>query len=617
MSALPFGRSLEDLWLDAKKDKLHPAERVLLDCAARGQMCELGKERPEAPKDDKLIRAELLRFIALGGGGENPLHERGVGLKGAYISCASGQLDFNGSLLPENLALHDCLIDGEVVLHDTRAETISLAGCKVGGLIGDRLETRGSLFLRDGFVSEETIRLLGAKIGGDFDCRNGRFLCPDTSLAINRMTVDAAVFLNESFVAMGKVSMEDCKIGAGLNCRAGSFNANDQSLSLKFSTIDGNVDFGVHKDKDSEDRRAHCSFAGGVSLQSTKIEGDLIFTETRFNGTGNINLRNARIAGQLYWRQMSRAENEDVEGDAGSNSPASTPGNTISELNLAGATCLTLNMDWESWTVPERVRLDHFTYEGFSELPSDWNAKRWKAWLERQPDHHLTSRFRPHPYQQLAKVLDGSGYEEEARVIRIERREKQRLFARFHEPRPDDLWGRSLRGLANFWRWVQKIFIGHGYRPGVAVIWLLGLVAAGWGVYGYAGRAGIMTPTHPLIFKEAIWQGDPASTPAGRIPQACRENWVYPAHGISGVCAASVASEYSTFNALVYSLDTAIPVVNFRMEDDWAPRVVNWKTGLHDWPGWWVRIWEWVQIGLGWAFSLLFVSAIGGVIRRD
>lgn len=401
--------------------------------------------------------------------------------------------------------------------------------------------------------------------------------------------------------------MEECRIGAGLNCRGGSFNAADQSLSLKFSAINGNADFGPSKGKESDEQRSSCSFEGGVSLQSAKVEGDVIFTETRFNATGNVNLRNARIEGQLYWRQISGARDDQTDQDVEDGNTAAEQSHTISELNLAGATCLTLNMDWDSWQVPDRVRLDHFTYNGFSELPSDWNAKRWKDWLERQPDHHLTSRFRPHPYQQLAMVLDGSGYEEEARVIRIERREKQRLFARLHEPRPDGLWARAMRSLANFWRWIQKIFIGHGYRPGVAVIWLLGLIFVGGGVYQFAARDGIMAPTHPLIFKEAK---------NGFIPQGCAENWVYYPRELRSQCLKAIPSEYSEFQALVYSFDVAIPVVNFRMEDDWSPRVVT-TSGDRYWPGWWVRSWEWFQIGAGWALSLLFVSAIGGVIRRD
>jgi len=666
--ALPHGRQLEELWLDGRKNKLYPAERKLLDCAARGEICELGNERPLSATADNRVRGAFLRFLALGGDASNPLHEAGLRLTGAYVECADDVLDFQGAILPENLALEKCVIAGTIELRDALADTLVFNGLLVAGIDADRLETSGSVFLRDGFEASGLVHFRGAKIGGSLDCRDGRFLdddvalgCDsievtgnvflndgfsatgsavffgariggdlicrnghfhnaDTSLATNRMTVDGGVFLDAGFAAEGKVSLEQCKVGTGLTCRGGLFNAADQSLSLKFSTINGNADFGVHKNKESEEQRTPCRFLGGVSLQSTKIEGDLIFTETQFNGTGNINLRNARIAGQLFWRQISKTDPVKTEPEAAGpdqDMEAEKKVSSVAELNLAGATCLTLNMDWDSWTMPDRVRLDRFIYQGFSELPADWNAKRWKAWLERQPGHHLTSRFRPHPYQQLATVLESSGYEEEARVIRIERREKQRLFATYHEPRPDDLFGRTMRSLGNFWRWVQKVVIGHGYRPGLAVIWLLGLVLVGWGVYGYAALAGIMTPTHPLIFKEAVWQGDVDKVPPGKVPLGCRENWVYPPNSIEGVCAASIASEYSSFNALVYSLDTAIPVVNFRMEDDWAPRVVDWQTGRHDWAGWLVRCWEWIQIGLGWVFSLLFVSAIGGVVRRD
>ena len=62
-----FGRRLSDLWLDGEEGKLHPSEWKLLDCAARGKVCVLGDKRPSYPNESNRVRAELLRFVALGG----------------------------------------------------------------------------------------------------------------------------------------------------------------------------------------------------------------------------------------------------------------------------------------------------------------------------------------------------------------------------------------------------------------------------------------------------------------------------------------------------------------------------------------------------------------------
>jgi len=612
-----WGRTIDDLWIDGKRDNLHPAEVLLLERAARGQECQIGSEQPDRKTPENTIRGEFLRFIALGGDANHPVHEQGIVLRAAWIA---GKLNLAGCNLSENITLVDCNFDGEISLMDASAETIVMSGCTVKSLFAPRMELSGSFALGwDSKISGQ-VSLNNSKIAGNLDLRGAVFLGETNEVAANGIRVDGHVYLEEGFIAQGKVTIENAFIGTGISCRGAQFQSTDRALSLKSTTIDGNVDFGVWKNKDFSDGRLACCFRGAVSLQRAQINGDLVFTETRFERSCSVNLRNATIKGQLYWRQIKQSDDaqgtDDKKESTANASDTNTP--SSSELNLAGASCLTLNMDWDSWNLPGQIRLDHFTYSGFSELPAAWNADRWIKWLERQPGHHLNKRFRPHPYQQLAKVLDAAGFEEEGTKIRIERRERQRLFARDYEPVSSGVWPWTLRRLNNFWRWLQKIFVGHGYRPGTAVIWLLCLIGAGTLVYDQAARQGIMTPTHPLIFKEATWTGPLDEVPTGKIPAGCRQNWVHPKpDDLAAACEKSVPSEYSTFSPFVYSLDTAIPVVNFRMESDWSPRVVNWETGKHDPAGWWVRTWEWFQIGVGWGLSLLFVSAIGGIIRRD
>ena len=196
------------------------------------------------------------------------------------------------------------------------------------------------------------------------------------------------------------------------------------------------------------------------------------------------------------------------------------------------------------------------------------------------------------------------GYEEEARDIRVEKQKLQTNFMMKHES-----FGFSLSTL---WHWLQIVFrlvfwgplVSYGYRPGNAVLWLFGFVVIGAFIYGQAAKQGIMAPTHPLIYKEA--------QAGGTIPAWCAENWVYfPDEN----CATAMPSEYSEFSSFIYALDVALPVVNLRMEDDWAPRVVH-TDGTPNRTGWWIRAFEWFLIAAGWILSLLFVSAVGSSIRR-
>ena len=99
-----------------------------------------------------------------------------------------------------------------------------------------------------------------------------------------------------------------------------------------------------------------------------------------------------------------------------------------------------------------------------------------------------------------------------------------------------------------------------------------------------------MTPTHPLIFKEAE---------GGFIPKACAENWVYFPKRYRGRLRGCHAVGIFRIPVLVYAADIALPIVNLRMETDWAPRVVD-TSGNRDRFGWWVRVFEWFSIVAGW-----------------
>jgi len=320
-----------------------------------------------------------------------------------------------------------------------------------------------------------------------------------------------------------------------------------------------------------------------------------------------LQLRNTKIGGTLIWRGIGFVDGE---------------------VDLSGTSCKTLNTGNTSWLrkrekYAERdgnarrenqekekqqneyhTKLDNFTYDGFSNLPDNCKSDYWIEWLKQQPEEHLGKKFKPRPWEQLAKVLDTMGYEEEARDVRIEKQKLQTEFMAKYEP--------AAHAKFNIWHWgtifFRKVFwgplVGYGYKPGNALLFLFGLTLLSSLIYNQAAQRGIIAPTHPLIFKEAHR--------GGSIPAWCAENWVYfPDES----CAAAMPSEYSEFQSFIYAADVALPVINLRMENDWAPRVV-FTDGTRDWFGWWIRTWEWFLISAGWILSLLFVSAIGSSIRR-
>jgi len=234
-----FGRNLAD-FLD-----LNEAEQKLLDSCFRGEVCSLGKERPETPTPQNTIRAGFLRFLVLGGDAANPVHEHGVLLQGAWIKAP---LDLRGATSAGDVYLTRCWFDEPPTLYDACIKgTLSLEGSRVKELAADRLSSEGDVFLRNGFKAEGNVRLLGAKIGGSLECDNASFTTGkgDSGDALNadRIEVNGGVFLRNGFKAEGDVSLLGAKIGGNLSCIKATICGSGAGLSLEGMAVAGKFFF--------------------------------------------------------------------------------------------------------------------------------------------------------------------------------------------------------------------------------------------------------------------------------------------------------------------------------------------------------------------------------------
>lgn len=615
-----------------KYSGLSSAEEQLLEACVRGEDCIIGNgERPTLASEQNEIRGSFLRYLILGGCQKIKPHARGVRLIGAFITRRKTPdqnicLDLNAAKISKDVYVANCNLEGDVILYGANCKTFSLQGSLVDSILADRISSEGSIMLRNGFQTEGGVQLKGAKIGGDLDCKKAKFKNSNIALYCDRIEVKGDIFLDQGFTASGEVRLLGAKIGGDLTCNNGIFknhlNAKGASIggnvwldkafqisdfvSLSNAIIGGNLNCSggtfhskqgaIHANKSTIAGNVilgECNSAGTFAFQGAKIDGDFSAQGATLSAKNSIELRNAQIAGTFVWREIKHS-----------------PG----MLDLGGAKVKSLNMDEKSWQKPSAIKLNNFIYDGFENLEPGANTSYWKRFLEKQPKSDLTDRFRPKPFEHLAKVLDTIGFEEEARGMRIQRQRLQTEFLQKHDPDRVKLDGHGNKHtnwqhkLNVFWRKnISGFFVDYGYRPGKAAIYLAILIMAGTLIYWNAAKSGIMTPTHPLIFKEA--------TNGGFIPERCADNWVYFPADIADKCADAVPSEYSEFNSFIYAADVVLPIVNFRMEADWSPRVVDVK-GQRNWHGWLVRLGEWILIFLGWVLSLLFVSAVGGIIRR-
>jgi uncharacterized protein YjbI with pentapeptide repeats len=329
-----------------------------------------------------------------------------------------------------------------------------------------------------------------------------------------------------------------------------------------------------------------------LSADRMTVEGS-VFLDEGFHATGAVRLLRARIQGQLSCRG-ARLENPNgnalsadgmtVEGgvflDEGFHATgavrllgARIQGALVCTearfenpngiaLNLEHARLGGIEDDEGSWPQRGRLRIDGLEYEGFAGDRTPTDARRRLEWLRRQlPD------FRPQPYDQLARVFRRMGLEAEAVEVLIAKQEDLIRHGKL------SWWGRLTRRILG-------VTIGHGYRSGRALLWSLAFVIAGALIFGWANARGLMAPSSPEILTDPLYRA------GGTIPP-----------------------DYPRFEALAYSLDAFLPIVDLHQEGFWLPDAGKPFGAL-------VRIYLWIHIAAGWFLSTLFVSGVTGLVRR-
>lgn len=333
---LAHGRRLGDFGI------LTHAEESLLHAARKGMGSEFAKILPEIDEGDgenvRTIRSAFVRYLALGGCEDAPVHERGIWIQGAVID---GDLDFTGCENVRPIALEYCVIRGRLILRDARTRTINLdyshvCGSRVSGSEASRgysvIEARraridGSVYCRRGFVAEGEVNFVEAEITGSLECHGGHFMCHEgeevteaerIAIACSRMKVGGSVFfISESdhkFIAEGQVRFQRAEIGGDLRCDGGEFIHPGKdalhfsgariagSAFLRYGTsVRGATNFiDAEIGNSLECQGGHFSNPGNIALYCSrvKIKGSAFFNED-FRADGEVSLRNAQISGHL------------------------------------------------------------------------------------------------------------------------------------------------------------------------------------------------------------------------------------------------------------------------------------------------------------------------------
>jgi hypothetical protein len=515
----------------------------------------------------------------------------------------------------------------------------------VFALNADNLNVTGDISLSEGFRAEGAVRLIGAKIGGELTCAGGHFINPvvegvkGSGDAINadRAVVTGTVFLSEGFEASGRVSLIGAQIGTNLRCTGGKFK-NQWSQKMKKgglaitangvlvqgdifldggfraegevrilnARVNGDLvcvggTFHNPSERPNDDEHAGEDDEPGDALSADGIQVNDVNLKEGLETVGRVRLSGARIGGDLDCtgakiEGLLLAQRTIIQGNVflcGLKEPSHT------KVNLIQTTAGAYADDKESWPDFKSLRIHGFVYGAFADSVGD--PKTRLQWLARQPEFNLQ------PYQQLAKLYRENGSETGARRVlyEMERRrrgEEKRLWKPPAKRSPlrrgiNWIWHYLKLLAASIWNPILRITIGYGYYPGLALVWLLLVVALGWPVFRHGYFSWNIAPIDKDAYKSFQIEHSP------------------PAN-------------YDRFRALVYSLENSFPLVKLGLVDRWQPNSPPWASKPQPDPYTdflskniaspeFLVIFRYFQIIAGWFLATMGVVGITGVVRKD
>lgn len=542
-----------------------------------------------------------------------PLFADGLAVEGNVLLSngftADGEICINGSQISRNL---DC---SGATLRSAGRYSLSAAGAVIKGSVYlTKLEApTGTRFFSIG-----TIRFDGAKISGDLDMSGGLFAAAPLAegrmvwhaeeddcyaLSGDGLVVGGDMRFTQECAFRGSVSLINARIGGDLECRKASFDFPGEEIIV----ADGIDVSGTTFFKDTVangiirlvQAKLHQGFrAEGVSFDRTgtydhRFDNDALVAELYrldpsklegHRGLCGIYAPGVEVTGKFRWRNITKLSDQKED-------------NHEFWVYLLGSTVDTVEDQKESWEVVDRFDITGCRYDNIS-MPSnefDWRFheldrqyatlnkgtvfQNWivafKIMLRREGGlEDAIRRFEPQPYIQLARVVRQSGHEATAHRILVQLERNRTRYSGF---------GR-VRQIA---RHILDGVLGYGFskfRP----IWIV-LVWAVFSAFCFqaAYQRGVIVPS------------------AGEHPRV-------------------------TFNALVYAIDTLVPIVDLNQKKNWVVEPLSvqsraahiggqtwcdWAGAVCELPDWGAGFLVFFNTFFGWIMTSFFVAGISGLLR--
>jgi hypothetical protein len=431
-----------------------------------------------------------------------------------------------------NLELDDGLsTDGTIRLPNaTVGGYLRLSGARLSGpygasehgisLLADGMEVGGDLEGRDHgrgpLVCAGQVRLVGARVRGSASLSGIELAAPDGyALLADRLHVGGEFYLRR-LRCQGTIRLNDAEVGATLDCTGAR-------LERPRLRVDGSVrpSLDARAAMIGKDLLCRDGFvaAGGVRLRRTEARKSVQVVDASLVGTPGTGF--ARYALNAYGLVTTELTFR----------PGAAPGGTVL---LAQARVGTFADSAELWAAERGVDVRGFSYDQLDDT-RDVDVRTRLGWLEQvMPD------FAPGPYEQLAAAYRRAGDEEKAQRVVIARHRR-----RYSEADP----------VERAWGALQRWTVGFGYRPWLAVFWLVLFAVLG----------GAWFAAHP-----------PRPVDSGQNP---------------------------VFNPWLFAADTLLPIVNLGQDGYWRLDGAS----------------QWISSGLvaaGWILATTAAAGAARVLKR-
>lgn len=553
-------------------DDLTEVERRLLAAAAAG---ETYGDASDGPHDsdtvrewgpERTIRASVLRHLLVHDAW--PVDPAGVDIEGMRVL---GTLDLTDARLRCPLLFYRCVL-GRVSLAGASLSRLFMDSCDLTSLHADGMVASSGVRLPR-TVTERGMRFLGARITGPLELDDALLgeedgvsfgadgLVVQGGVSLDRITTAGVVRLVGADITGplgihdahlgrdhdGTSLMADGLVGRGLVGLSGTVA--DGSVRLPGAAIRGQVSC----------RRLVLSATDGHSkfvVSSATIDGDLLLDDlftahdlvtligTRIGGAllVSADLTGARFHASALWVQHDFVWRPVTTGPAAVDLERMHAGRLVDDSVVPNA----------GWPPAGRLRLVGFTYDDFG---CERTVEQRLEWIRRQRP------FSPHPYEQLARVYRATGRDADARTV---------AAAKHHDMRVRG----EMTPLRRIGSWLLDVTIRYGYQPGRAVIGLMLLYLAVFGIFWDAQhRPGAIVPARETTTVTTA---------------------LHCGHG------------YPCFYPATYALDLSVPVLKVPDSGAWRPESSPFYTTV-----------TLLANLLGWAGTTLAVLGFTGVVRKE